>query len=144
MAKYAGEIILNDDSDVYFLDDGFDENDDYMIALQMQMQMDEENDCVYDQEGGGKIVKKEGEKSSQPFQQFDSKYELLDPQWELIDPSPDIRAMFQEFDKKYFGTRWAVVWSNGGWLFFFNILFYVQSFLFFCSTYLNLKSLTEL
>ena len=73
-----------------------------MIALQMQMQMDEENDCVYDEKGGGKVVKKEGQKSSQPFQQFDSKYELLDPQWELIDPSPDIRAMFQEFDKKYF------------------------------------------
>lgn len=40
---------------------------------------------------------------------------LNDPTWELIDPCPDIRVMFQEFDKLYFWNRLGsciVEWSK--------------------------------
>lgn len=43
------------------------------------------------------------------------KTNLNDPTWELIDPCPDIRAMFQEFDKLYFWNRLGsciVEWSK--------------------------------
>lgn len=27
---------------------------------------------------------------------------VVDPQWEVIDPTPDLRALFVEFDKRFF------------------------------------------
>lgn len=40
---------------------------------------------------------------------------LVDPAWEYLDPTPDIFAMFQEFDKTFFGgtmTRVELKWSK--------------------------------
>lgn len=83
------------------LDDPDEENpvDDYMIALQIQMQDDTDNLKK------SLVVK--------PNIHIDSS--LNDPTWELIDPCPDIRAMFQEFDKLYFWNTLGsciVEWSK--------------------------------
>jgi hypothetical protein len=102
MSKYNDEIIINDDNDdeIYGskkyrqFDDEF-ENEDYMLALQLQMQMDEDDESSNDS-------KKEKVDNYAIKSYTNSDIDMLDPQWELIDPSPDIRAMFQEFDKKYF------------------------------------------
>jgi len=43
------------------------------------------------------------------------KVNLADPEYDLIDPNPDIRALFQEFDKKYFWSKLGsciVEWSK--------------------------------
>ena len=40
---------------------------------------------------------------------------LVDPAWEYLDPTPDIFAMFQEFDKNFFGCtmgRVELKWSK--------------------------------
>uniref|UniRef100_A0A1I7YH07 Transposase n=1 Tax=Steinernema glaseri TaxID=37863 RepID=A0A1I7YH07_9BILA len=40
---------------------------------------------------------------------------LTDPQWELIDPTPDIFAMFVQFDRRFFWNslgRCEVKWSK--------------------------------
>jgi hypothetical protein len=102
MSKYNNEIIINNDNDeeTYSFnkykqfDDKF-ENEDYMLALQLQMQMDEDDESSNDstkEKVDNYVIKS----------YTNSDIDMLDPQWELIDPSPDIRAMFQEFDKKYF------------------------------------------
>ena len=39
---------------------------------------------------------------------------IVDGRWELIDPTPDIRVLFQEFNKEFFWQRLASVevrWS---------------------------------
>jgi predicted SprT family Zn-dependent metalloprotease len=96
--------------------DGFDEfeqDDDFMIALQIQMQLDEDETRS--------VSKKEASvgdlalslPSTTPRQPTTSS--LMDPNWELVDPSPDIRALFQQFDKLYFWNRLGscvVEWSK--------------------------------
>ena len=103
MSKYnSNEIIIYDDNDDEIsgfknykkYDDGF-ENEDYMLALQIQMQLDE-----YDESSNDSTKEKIDNYAIKSY--TNSSIDMLDPQWELIDPSPDIRAMFQEFDKKYF------------------------------------------
>ena len=44
--------------------------------------------------------------------QFES---LVDPQWELLDPTPDVRALFVQFDDIFFEGKLAgceVKWST--------------------------------
>lgn len=88
------------------------ETEDYMIALQLQMQMD-----VYADDDDVKIER--DEKNDYNNKQLVgsplSSTQLTDPQWDLIDPCPDIRAMFVEFNKKYFWNSLGsclVEWSK--------------------------------
>ena len=71
------------------------ETEDYMIALQLQMQMDVDDDVKIEKEDKKNVNK---QLACSPV----SSTQLTDPQWDLIDPCPDIRAMFVEFNKKYF------------------------------------------
>lgn len=86
-------------------DDIFENKDqDYMLALQLQMQYEE---------GGAEQSSKQNEYKSPVKTSIPQP--INDPQWDLIDPCPDIRAMFQEFDKKYFWNTLGsciVEWSK--------------------------------
>lgn len=97
MSKYS---VVND-----LDDDIFDDKDqDYMLALQLQMQIEFEDESDF---------KRPTKSYSSP--QKVSNEPIIDPQWDLIDPCPDIRAMFQEFDKKYFWNTLGsciVEWSK--------------------------------
>jgi predicted SprT family Zn-dependent metalloprotease len=88
--------------------DELDDGNDFMIALQIQMQLDSEsNDC--DQTSDTKSIAKASQSQSQIGRT------LHDPEWDYIDPCPDIRALFQEFDKLYFWNRLGscvVEWSK--------------------------------
>ena len=49
-----------------------------------------------------------------PVVSADETLSIVDPRWEMLDPSPDVRAMFMEFNQKYFWSRLAGVevrWS---------------------------------
>lgn len=86
-----------------------DYDNDYMLALQLQMQIE-----LDDSEK--KVDKSSTSLSPVKTKEITNKTEpCVDPQWELIDPCPDIRAMFMEFDKKYFWNSLGscvVEWSK--------------------------------
>lgn len=90
-----------------------DKDQDYMLAMQLQMQLDAD-DLEFDAKKSNanvSVVRKSPNKSCQSIVS-DS---LSNPEWDLIDPCPDIRAMFQEFDKKYFWNSLGsciVEWSK--------------------------------
>ncbi len=72
---------------------------DYLLALQLQMQFQNEPPS--------------GLKPLSPERPM--RVNLADPEYDLIDPNPDIRALFQEFDKKYFWSKLGsciVEWSK--------------------------------
>ena len=79
---------------------------DYLIALQIQYDLD--NDENLDKS------KDEKQTGNKQLEMPPDKH-LVNPEWELIDPNPDIRALFQEYDKKYFYSRLGsciVEWSK--------------------------------
>lgn len=86
-----------------------DSKDDFMLALQLQMQMETnlgEDDDIK--------VEKSTQVYKSPVKPGVGDM-LHDPQWDLIDPCPDIRALFQEYDKKYFWNTLGsciVEWSK--------------------------------
>jgi predicted SprT family Zn-dependent metalloprotease len=86
------------------------EQDDYMLALKLEMQLNSTSpfDAYSSQKVSPSATYSSSSSSSIPRS-------LTDPEWELIDPCPDIRAMFQEFDKLYFWNRLGsciVEWSK--------------------------------
>ena len=89
-----------------------DKDQDYMLALQLQMQLDAD-DSEYDAK---KTSAQTSSKSPNKFSsQSNASEAISNPEWDLIDPCPDIRAMFQEFDKKYFWNSLGsciVEWSK--------------------------------
>ena len=117
--------------------------DDYFLALQLQMQKDEFENYLSGDDNGEDLsdIKANKEKnkkkaviendekaivkfssSSSSWSSQSTKYQTIidrhllnDPELDLIDPCPDIRAMFVEFDKKYFFSRLGsclVEWSK--------------------------------
>ena len=84
-------------------------DNDYLLALQLQIQL--AND---DEEDSPKSANKSSQLLVSPRSAIKSD-PIGDPQWDLIDPCPDIRALFQEFDKKYFWNTLGsciVEWSK--------------------------------
>ena len=80
-------------------------DDDFMLALQLQMQMEDDEENPNDISQKELVSKKPSRVESL----------VVDPEWDLIDPCPDIRALFQEYDKKYFWSRLGsciVEWSK--------------------------------
>lgn len=119
------EIVINLSD--YEFDESDDKNaDDYMLALQLQMQIEnfssDNNDPSQQMPSSSNkdinfekklldIVSPFKSQSRQPLSQMTQN----DPEWDLIDPCPDIRALFQEYDKKYFWSRLGsciVEWSK--------------------------------
>lgn len=65
---------------------------DFILALQIQMQMD-------DDDNKPSVVEVKKPVLSAPQKS------LSDPEWELIDPCPDVHSLFVEFDRRYFWSR---------------------------------------
>ena len=86
--------------------DELEGDNDFILAIQLQMQMDADED---EDDDINKKYNEDFKKSQSKVSLYQSpiKHSLNDPEWELVDPNPDIRIMFQEFDKKYF-------WSSLG------------------------------
>ncbi|XP_061609888.1 DNA-dependent metalloprotease SPRTN isoform X1 [Phyllopteryx taeniolatus] len=82
-------------------------DDDYALALQLQEQFDHEaNDAELDggYGGGGPLVTWKPEKP----------LSIVDASWETLDPTPDVRAMFLEFNDRFFWAKLSgveVKWS---------------------------------
>ena len=71
-------------------------DEDYILALQLQEQLNEQN--TFDQ-ADQKVLKSPS---------------LVDPYWEMTDPNPDVRALFLQFNERFFWGRLAgieVRWS---------------------------------
>jgi predicted SprT family Zn-dependent metalloprotease len=87
------------------------QTDDYLLALQIQIELNETDDAEYDRRAESKLdsMAISLTKTENPTEN------LVNPSYDLIDPCPDIRALFQEFDKKYFYSRLGsciVEWSK--------------------------------
>lgn len=63
------------------------EHDDFALALQLQSEFFNEND--------GSYTNKNKNSGCEPKS-------LVDPYWELTDPNPDIRALFLQFNERFF------------------------------------------
>ena len=118
-AKIYGDNYGHDDDDD---DGGLYDGEDFMLALQLQMQMEGDDDDDDDvalwpvkKSTTEPNVSQQALKGPLAQERSSSSADLMDPHWELIDPSPDIRAMFQEFDNKYFWSSLGsclVEWSK--------------------------------
>ncbi|KAK3608570.1 hypothetical protein CHS0354_042558 [Potamilus streckersoni] len=67
-----------------------DENTDFVLALQLQQELNEEE--IYPEVES--LVLESNKNLS-----------IVDPSWELIDPNPDIRALFLQFNTRFFWGR---------------------------------------
>ncbi|XP_041352887.1 DNA-dependent metalloprotease SPRTN-like [Gigantopelta aegis] len=75
--------------------------DDFSIALRLQEQFDRE-------------ISESFVKSSSLLTAEKTELSLIDPQWELTDPNPDIRALFLQYNDRFFEGRLSgieVKWS---------------------------------
>ena len=74
-------------------------DDDFALALQLQQQFNEENATETTDVVATKNLKSPS---------------LVDPYWETTDPNPDVRALFLQFNDRFFWGRLAGVevrWS---------------------------------
>ena len=77
-------------------------DEDFALALQLQSQLFQDEE--YEDQDDCKLLRDQNKPMS-----------LVDPFWELTDPNPDMRALFLEFNEKYFWGRLAgveVKWSS--------------------------------
>ena len=61
------------------------------------------------------LVQRNEATASTSKQDEDKPLTLVDARWELIDPTPDVHALFVEFDRRYFNARLGAValqWST--------------------------------
>lgn len=98
---------------IFDVDDDDDDNNDsdYLIALQIQYDLDDE---YTNSKKNDETSMKHAIELSKPLKNEKNNF-IVSPEWELIDPNPDIRALFQEYDKKYFYSRLGsciVEWSK--------------------------------
>jgi len=82
---------------------------DYALALQLQEEFDKENSMSIDVDDLPKYdlspaYRPEFKTISNPASSERS-LSVTDNSWELIDPSPDARALFVEFNHKYFWNK---------------------------------------
>ncbi|XP_033932035.1 DNA-dependent metalloprotease SPRTN [Pseudochaenichthys georgianus] len=103
-------------------------DEDFMLALRLQEQFDNEYETpsypssASDDEGFGQSSKKRKVEVSvgdvvpywKPKVQPDRPLSIVDSSWETLDPSPDVRAMFLEFNDTFFWGKLSgveVKWS---------------------------------
>ena len=101
-----------------------DEDTDLALALQLQAQFDEEysssqmgetsENCLTEDEimaiPDAPYTPQKVERGSTPTEEMS----LVDPRWEMLDPSPNIHALFLEFNRTYFWGKLAAIevkWS---------------------------------
>jgi len=103
--------------------------DDYALALQLQEEFDKENSMSIDVDDLPKydlspVYTPEFRNISNPASPKRS-LSVTDNLWELVDPSPDARALFVEFNDKYFWNKLngvEVRWSPRMTLYVFQAL----------------------
>ena len=98
-------------------------DEDYLLAMQLQEQFNQEGANHQGIEGDvfetssnenvmlGQWLPKEDTNADAPK---NNSWSVVDPRWETIDPLPDARALFIEFNGKYFWNKLAGVevrWS---------------------------------
>ncbi|XP_057679131.1 DNA-dependent metalloprotease SPRTN [Corythoichthys intestinalis] len=84
--------------------DGEHLDDDYVLALQLQEQFDNELSDAEVEYSGGPVVPWKPERP----------LSIVDASWETLDPTPDVRAMFLEFNNRFFWGKLSgveVKWS---------------------------------
>ena len=84
-------------------------HEDEDLALALRLQEEWGNEASDDKEGDKWSVS-----SYKSHNRNGARLSIVDPQWELLDPNPDARAMFLEFNKKYFWGKLSMVevrWS---------------------------------
>lgn len=103
--------------------------DDYLFALEMQRRLDAEDgegdsdieEIDFNKPTKSKMFHKSLQvKRSNPYSNLDEDFvnrmdNLVHPQWETLDPTPDIFALFKQFDTKFFQSRLRCVtleWSK--------------------------------
>lgn len=106
-------------------------DDDFLLAIQLQEQFDNEYETAlvssngFDDNSFGQSSKKRkvevtGGGSSdvvpywKPTVQPERPLSIVDESWEMLDPSPDVRAMFLEFNDMFFYGKLSgveVKWS---------------------------------
>ena len=91
-----------------------EEADDFALALQLQAQFDEEISSVSNGDEVQILPPPPDTDCEIVSSAEKEEMSLIDPRWETIDPIPDIRALFLEFNDKYFWGKLAgieVRWS---------------------------------
>lgn len=73
-------------------------DDDYALALQLQASWNAPGDPTGHVVGDNVVPS--GSSVRAPSKS--APLSVIDPEWELLDPNPDARALFMEFNKKYF------------------------------------------
>jgi len=79
------------------------ENNDYLLAVELQRQFNKDTD----QQGSGN--QSSGHPSSGIVVES-----LVHPKWELLDPNPDVRALFLDYNQRFFWGKLSMVevrWS---------------------------------
>lgn len=97
------------------------EDEDFLLALCLQEEFDQEvSGTQWDNDDYPSSKKRKIDLSDQmdvvPFTQTkpDRPLSIVDESWETLDPSPDVRAMFLQFNDKFFWGKLSgveVKWS---------------------------------
>lgn len=96
-------------------------DDDFLLALRLQEQFDQETSAAgwSDDEDCPSSKKRKIDSSgvipfSQPRPRPEESLSIVDESWETLDPSPDVRAMFLQFNDRFFWGKLSgveVKWS---------------------------------
>lgn len=78
---------------------------DYLIALQLQMADLQDEDWKAEDDAEDDIVVTKFDANRKELIVSPRAENLTDPEYDLVDPCPDIHALFQEYDKKYFWSK---------------------------------------
>ncbi len=97
-----------------------EESDDFALALQLQAQFDEElasggqfSDSWSNSANSGTVSSMAGY-TTQASDTLNTSMPLTDERWEMLDPNPDARALFLQFNDRFFWGKLAGVevrWS---------------------------------
>lgn len=96
------------------------EDEDFLLALRLQEQFDQETSAAgWSDEDCPASKKRKIESSgvipfSQPSPRPERSLSIVDESWETLDPSPDVRAMFLQFNDSFFWGKLSgveVKWS---------------------------------
>lgn len=78
---------------------------DYLMALQLQMADLQDEDWKAEDDADDDVVTQFSDQMRKQLIVSPRAENLTDPEYDLVDPCPDIHALFQEYDKKYFWSK---------------------------------------
>lgn len=86
------------------------EDEDFLLALRLQEEFNQETAAPRWDDDDFPSSKKRKVESSGPF----TPMSIVDESWEMLDPNPDVRAMFLQFNDRFFWGKLCgveVKWS---------------------------------